>query len=84
MDCLKAINALHDRTCNWRIEERAVVEECIQLTKAFDKVRFKHTRRDGNRLAHTLAQEAIRSPDFKEWHDTIPPSISSLFLEECM
>lgn len=66
MDCLKAITALPDHNCNWAIEEGAVVEDCSRLTNLFDQVKFSHTKREGKRVAHSLAQEVIRTCGLKE------------------
>jgi len=42
-------------------------------------LRYSHTKREGNRLAHSLARLAVGIPDFLVWMEDIPPQCYSVF-----
>jgi len=40
---------------------------------------FQHVKRDGNRLAHSLAKKAILSADLKVWVEDLPEDMDVVF-----
>ena len=46
-----------------------------QLASLFTCIRFSHTCRQGNSVAHALARRAISSPVQNIWMDYVPPNI---------
>ena len=40
---------------------------------------FEHVRREGNRLAHSLAKKAVLSADFGVWVEELPDDMDGVF-----
>ena len=41
--------------------------------------RFQHVRREGNRLAHSLAKKAVLSADTKVWVEALTKEVVDVF-----
>lgn len=72
MDCLEAIQALKAEHCEWRTEEATLIQECKQTTTQFQQVRFSHTKREGNCVAHALAKRSMQRRGREEWFEALP------------
>ncbi|XVE56862.1 hypothetical protein DITRI_Ditri04bG0044500 [Diplodiscus trichospermus] len=44
-----------------------IIEKAKCLSRCFSSCKFKHTRRDGNQVAHKLAQFSINQSDVTIW-----------------
>ena len=53
-----------------------IIHDVRHLASHFTCIRFSHTRRQGNSVAHALARRAISSPSQNTWMDFVPPNIS--------
>lgn len=82
LDCLEAVNGLNNASCDWAVEERVIIEECRKIAQEFHSVRFVHTKREYNKIAHRLAHMAMEHPGFKEWLEEIPEEIEDEYLKE--
>ena len=56
-----------------------LLEDTRFLSQQFDELRYSHTKREGNRLAHSLARYAVGIPDFLVWMEDVPPQFYSVF-----
>ena len=56
-----------------------ITDECKRLGVAFRFCKFKHVRREGNRLAHSLARRAILFADMNVWVESIPSDLDVVF-----
>ena len=56
-----------------------LLEDARFLSQHFDELRYSHTKREGNRLAHSLARYAVGIPDFLVWMEDVPPQFYSVF-----
>lgn len=52
-----------------------IIHDVKQLASLFTCIRFSHTCRQGNSVAHALARRAISSPVQNIWMDYVPPDI---------
>ena len=52
------------------------------ISAAFIDVRFCHIRRQGNRVAHSLARQACNSSPYNVWMEDVPPDILSVYLAD--
>lgn len=79
-DCLQLVNDLQKRSTNKVDETGMIIQDCIELGIEARVKGFIHTKRDGNRVAHHLAQLAQDSHlDTGNW-DFIPPFIQNMVL----
>lgn len=63
---------------------RKILSDCLELRSEFKEVRFEFVRRDGNEVAHALAQIA-QQLDFSVptvWLDYIHHSVYSLIVKD--
>ena len=58
----------------------AIYEECTLLAKGFSKIVFEFSSRESNRVAHTLAANAVGTM-FTVWHED-PPDFIRGFLSD--
>ena len=56
-----------------------ITDECKRLGAAFRFCKFKHIRREGNRLAHSLARRAILFADTDVWVESLPSDLDVVF-----
>ena len=53
---------------------------CVRsFTSCFNKLLYSHTKREGNKFAHSLARHAIHISDYVMWMDFVPPSSFIVF-----
>ena len=56
-----------------------LLEDVRILSQHFDELRYSHTKREGNCLAHSLARYAVGIPDFLVWMEDVPSQFYSVF-----
>ena len=77
-DCLWVVQALKalDR-CKTLYGN--VIEDTYSQGVTLQHCQFQHVRRDGNKLAHTLARRAILSVDTDVWIKELPSNLEDVF-----
>ena len=56
-----------------------LLEDVRNLSQHFDELRYSHTMRKGNYLAHSLARYAVGIPDFLVWMEDVPSQFYYIF-----
>ena len=56
-----------------------LLEDVRNLSQHFDELRYSHTKRESNCLAHSLARYAVGIPDFLIWMEDVPSQFYSVF-----
>jgi hypothetical protein len=74
-DCLTLIKALRSSQPN-RASWLGIITEIKELSQLFPKWGFIHMQRDGNQVAHTLAQLAMKRKLCKVMRSSIPQEIA--------
>ncbi|MED6132148.1 hypothetical protein PIB30_016570 [Stylosanthes scabra] len=59
------------------------IADCLNLTNSFRSMVFLHVKREGNRVAHALANLALYSPGLI-WLEEAPDHICNLALLDCL
>ena len=49
-----------------------LLEDAKILSRHFDELRYSHTKREGNNLAHSLVRYVVSIPDFLVWMEDVP------------
>ncbi|KAL0017052.1 hypothetical protein SO802_004121 [Lithocarpus litseifolius] len=55
-----------------------LLEDVKVLSLHFEELRYSHTKREGNSLAHGLARYALSIPDLLVWMEDVPPQFYSV------
>ena len=55
-----------------------LLEDARFLSQQFDELRYSHTKREGNSLAHSLVRYAVSIPDFLVWMEDVPSKFFSV------
>ena len=55
-----------------------LIQDTIVFSSFFSKLLFSHCRRDGNKLAHSLARYSINVSDYVVWMEEVPHSLFSV------
>ena len=77
-DCLAVIQALR-RSGLCPLLFGHIVDETKRLGAILRSCEFQHVRREGNRLAHSLAKKAVLSADFEVWVEELPDDVDGVF-----
>ena len=56
----------------------ALIQDTIVFSSFFSKLLFSHCRRDGNKLAHSLARYSINVSNYVVWMEEVPHSLFSV------
>ena len=56
-----------------------IIDETKRLGWMLRGCRFQHVRREGNRLAHSLAKKAVLSTDTKVWVEALTKEVVDVF-----
>ena len=49
-----------------------LIEDAKRLSHSFDELRYSHTKRECNAVAHNLARYVVSIPDFLVWMEEVP------------
>ena len=55
------------------------IKDALLSSSPYDKLLYSHTRRDGNKFAHSLAKHSINVSNYIVWMEDVPPSLHSIF-----
>ena len=77
-DCLVVIQALR-RSGLCPLLFGHIVDETKRLGSVLRSCEFQHVRREGNRLAHSLAKKAVLSADFEVWVEELLDDVDGVF-----
>ena len=56
-----------------------MIDESRSLGASLQYCKFQHVRREGNRLAHTLARRAVLFADTDVWVESLPSDLDIVF-----
>ena len=56
-----------------------LLQDTLSLSSVFSKLSCSHTKREGNTVAHNLAQLAINLPNCVIWVEDIPSNVLSFY-----
>ena len=59
-----------------------IIRDIKIIFAAFNDIRFCHTRRQGNKVAHSLARRACKFSPYNVWMEDVPPDILSVYLPD--
>jgi ribonuclease HI len=80
-DSLQIITALqHHSSCNTQYGHP--ITDTITIAQNFISCHFVHVKRDGNRVAHSLAKRARHCEPFKVWMESVPPDLQHVTLSD--
>ena len=77
-DSLKVIQALNNPKPN-RTQMGHIICDIQRLGAGMQSCNFNHTRRGGNRLAHSLAKSAVLVADTDVWLEELPQDLVDVF-----
>ena len=56
-----------------------IIQDIKIVSAAFSEISFCHTRRQGNKVAHSIARRACNFSPFTVWMEDVPPDILSVY-----
>ena len=56
-----------------------LIQDSLTLSSGFSKLSYSHTEREGNLVAHSLAQLAINNPNCAIWIEDVPSDVLSSY-----
>ena len=56
-----------------------MIQDSLCLSSAFSKLSYSHTKREGNTVAHNLAQLAVNLSNCVIWMEDVPPVVLSCY-----
>ena len=77
-DCQAVMQALKEEGSNLA-SMKPFILDALSQSGSFTKLLYSHTKREGNKLAHSLARHAINVNDYVVWMKDVPPHLFSLF-----
>ena len=77
-DCMRVVRALNGHgSCLTMFGH--VIEETRRLGSCLELYSFHHVKREGNKLAHSLARRAVLSADLDVWVEELPEDLDVVF-----
>ena len=77
-DCQVVMQASKEEGSNLA-SVKPLIYDALSQSGSFTKLLYSHTKREGNKLAYSLARHAINVNDYVMWMEDVPPSLFSLF-----
>ena len=56
-----------------------LVDDVKWVASSFERLMYSHVKRNGNRVAHSLAKNALRIPNFQVWMEDVSSHITLIF-----
>ena len=56
-----------------------MIQDSLSFSLAFSKLSYSHTKREGNTVAHNLAQLAVNLPNCVIWMEDVPYDVLSFY-----
>ena len=56
-----------------------LIQDSLTLSSGFSKLSYSHTKREGNTVAHNLAQLAVNLPNCVIWMEDVPSDVLSFY-----
>ena len=56
-----------------------LVDDVKWVASSFEQLVYSHVKRNGNRVAHSLAKNALRIPNFQVWMEDVSSHITLIF-----
>ena len=56
-----------------------LLQDTLSLSSVFSKLSYSHTKREGNAVAHNLAQLAVNLPNCVIWMEDVPSNVLSFY-----
>ena len=56
-----------------------LIQDSLTLSLGFSKLSYSHTKREGNLVAHSLAQLAVNNPNCVIWMEDVPSDVLSSY-----
>ena len=53
-----------------------LVDDVKRVASSFERLVYSHVKRNGNRVAHSLAKNALRIPNFQVWMEDVSSHIT--------
>ena len=76
-ESLGLIKALKSAECSLS-PTGLLIDDVKRVANSFVHLLYSHVKRNGNRIAHSLAKNALRIPDFQVWMEDVPSHIVSI------
>ena len=77
-DCQTVMQALKEGGSNLALVKPLILDALSQ-SSSFTKLLYSHTKRDGNKLAHSLARHFINVDNYVVWMKDVPTHLFSIF-----
>ena len=77
-DSMQIVQAASNKRANLTLFGH-VINEIHESCSSFNRISFQHVRRDGNKLAHSLARRAVLSADTVVWVEELPTDLEDVF-----
>ena len=72
---MSALNSSNPRLAPFGL----LVQDTLNVTTGFSKLSYSHTKREGNSVAHNLAQLAANIPNCVIWMEDVPYYVLSFY-----
>ena len=56
-----------------------LIQDTLNVATGFSKLSYSHTKREGNSIAHNLAQLAANIPNCVIWMEDVPSNVLSFY-----
>ena len=76
-DCLAIIQALKDGGSSMALVKPLILDT-LGFSSSFRKLVYSHTKRDGNKLAHSLSRHSINVNGYIVWMEDVPQLFFSI------
>ena len=77
-DCQVVMQASKEEGSNLA-SVKPLIYDALSQSGSFTKLLYSHTKREGNKLAHSLARHAINVNEYVVWMEDVPLPLFSLF-----
>ena len=72
LDLIKALKSTEDCLSPTGL----LVDDVKRVASSFEQLVFSHVKKNGNRVAHSLAKNALHIPNLQVWMENVPSHIT--------